>query len=223
MSSHTLLFNTMGAAGSVGAESNMKISSFCDEKLASIRYIPSKDDCKDGTFPGPEGEEQIVPQKYIWLQGVCAAFVMFTDMGGKTLPELWDDYAGSGYTDHSTQVMLSQAKQVMMQTLSPTIKKLINDDIRRKDDPDAWAVAIGQTEYNNLCQAYARQGGNVDIRFALTGEPDDEFPVKAEEWREYVFQTDLYNGNSKLNGRDYTKEQLERILNRSIRHDEIEF
>ena len=84
----------MGAAGSISdqdLEENIKISQFCDEKLKSIRYIPSMNDCYDATFPGPEGDESKVPQKYIWL---CAAFVIFTDMGGKTLPELWDSYAG---------------------------------------------------------------------------------------------------------------------------------
>ena len=97
----------MGAAGSISdndysLQQNIKISNFCDEKLQSIQYIPNKVDCWDATFSGHdfgdgsqyEGGGALVPQKYIWLQGVCAAFVMFTDMGGKTLPELWDSYAG---------------------------------------------------------------------------------------------------------------------------------
>ena len=86
----------MGAAGSVNEDlqENIKISHFCDDKLKSIRYIPRMNECYDATFPGPEGDESKVPQKYLWLQGVCAAFVMFTDMGGMTLPELWDSYAG---------------------------------------------------------------------------------------------------------------------------------
>lgn len=76
----------MGAAGSISEEDleeNIKISQFCDDKLKSIQYIPNKNECYDATFPGPESDESLVPQKYIWLQGVCAAFVMFTDMRGK--------------------------------------------------------------------------------------------------------------------------------------------
>lgn len=41
---------------------SQRINAFCDEKLASIRYIPRKEDCIDATFPGPEGDGQIVPQ-----------------------------------------------------------------------------------------------------------------------------------------------------------------
>ena len=63
----------------------LKFSHFCDDKLKSIRYIPRMNECYDATFPGPEGDESKVPQKYLWLQGVCAAFVMFTDMG-------WNDF-----------------------------------------------------------------------------------------------------------------------------------
>lgn len=94
----TFPLTEMGAAGSISDDAmkeNIKISQFCDDKLKSIRYIPRMDECFDATFPGPEGDASRVPQKYIWLQGVCAAFVIFTDMKGKTLPELWDDYAGT--------------------------------------------------------------------------------------------------------------------------------
>lgn len=224
----------MGAAGSISdddLDENIKISQFCDEKLKSIRYIPSKNECSDGTFPGPEGDESIVPQKYIWLQGVCAAFVMFTDMGGKTLPDLWDSYAGKGYTDHDTDTMLGQAKQVMMRTIAPEIKSLINTDINEAEHQNPWAIAIGQVEYRNLQQAQHKQsprnknsdGRRSNLIYALTGQPDEVFPVKASDWREYVFKTDLFAEDGRWNGVAYTKSMLEKIVGESICDEDISY
>lgn len=218
----------MGAAGSISDEDiseSIEVSKFCDEKLASIRYIPPKSECYDATFQQAQEENSpgdLVPQKYMWLQGVCAAFVMFTDMRGKTLPELWDSYAGSGYTDHSTATMLGQAKQVMMETLSPIIKGLINKGIKEQLDQEAWAIAIGKVEYSNLCQAHEKNP-DVDIMYALTGRPDKAFPVSESKWKDYVFKTDLFSRKGKWNGSAYSKTQLERIVGKKIDTADIDY
>jgi hypothetical protein len=163
---------------------------------------------------------------------------MFSDMNGKTLPELWDSYAGSyvihyifslmcstilhtgsGFTDYSPAEMISQAKQVMVATLAPEMRALLTEGISEDDNQNAWTIAIGKIEYRNLCAAQ-RAGGN--IVFALTGEPDEDFHVPAEHWRDYVFRTDLFTSSGKLNGASYRKDQLEKILNRPVTDSEID-
>ena len=129
---------------------------------------------------------------------------------------------GAGYTNHTTDTMIGQAKQVMMRSLSPEIKRLINTDITEAEHQDSWAIAIGKVEYSNLCQAQEKRP-EVDIMFALTGEPDEEFPVHAEAWKEYVFRTDLFASNKKWNGVNYKREQLEKIVGHSIDIGDIEF
>ena len=127
---------------------------------------------------------------------------------------------GAGFTDHTTDTMIGQAKQVMMQTLSPEIKRLINTDIKEIDHQEPWTIAIGKVEYSNLCQAHKKQPG-VNIMYALTGEPDEQFPVQPDEWKEYVFKTDLFTRDEKWNGTCYTKEQLEQIVGHSIDSEDI--
>lgn len=129
-------------------------------------------------------------------------------------------FIGAGFTDHSTATMKGQAKQVMMQTLSPDIKKLINTDITEEENQNLWAIAIGKVEYVNLCQAHDKHPDR-SIMYALTGQPDDEFPVQWMEWKEYVFKTDLFTNDKKWNGSSYTKEQLEKIVGQSINDDDI--
>lgn len=124
--------------------------------------------------------------------------------------------------------MIGQAKQVMMQTLSPEIRRLINTDISETENQDSWTIAIGKVEYSNLCQAHKKhsqsKGTNRSIMYALTGEPDEAFPVSPAEWREYVFKTDLFvTRNEKWNGSNYTKGQLEKIVGHSISSDDISF
>lgn len=128
--------------------------------------------------------------------------------------------------------MIGQAKQVMMQTLSPEIKRLINTDITESENQDRWTIAIGKVEYNNLCQAHNKQKQDststpsmkTSLMYALTGEPDEEFPVTPMEWREYVFKTDLFvTRNEKWNGTNYSKEQLEKIVGHSIDSDDISY
>jgi hypothetical protein len=138
--------------------------------------------------------------------------------------------AGAGFTDHTTETMHGQAKQIMMQTLSPEIKKLINTDIMEKEHQESWLIAMGKVEYQNLCQAReSHAAGDVSpsdashnhLMYALTGEPDEEFPVQPAQWRDYVFKTDLFQADGKWNGSCYTRAQLEKILGRKVRDDEV--
>ena len=132
-------------------------------------------------------------------------------------------YVGAGFTDHTYAVMIGRAKQVMMQTLAPEIKRLINTDISEAENQDRWTVTIGKVEYANLCQAHDKQP-TIHIMYSLTGVPDEEFPVAPMEWREYVFKTDLFNShNEKCNGINYTKDQLENIVGHEVSNDDISF
>ena len=118
--------------------------------------------------------------------------------------------------------MLGQAKQVMMETLSPIIKGLINKGIKEQLDQEAWAIAIGKVEYSNLCQAHEKNP-DVDIMYALTGRPDKAFPVSESKWKDYVFKTDLFSRKGKWNGSAYSKAQLERIVGTKIDTADIDY
>ena len=118
--------------------------------------------------------------------------------------------------------MLGQAKQAMIRSLAPEIRSLIDTDMHEEDNQNLWTIAIGRIEYANLCQAHARHP-DTTIMYALTGVPDDVFPVRWEDWKEYVFKTDLFTQGGKWNGSSYTKEQLESILDRTISSDDITY
>jgi hypothetical protein len=128
--------------------------------------------------------------------------------------------------------MLGQAKQVMMRTLAPEIKNLINTDMLEEDNQDSWAIAIGKVEYRNLLQAHkssrsgpetgTRKGNNsTSLMYALTGEADEEFPVSPKEWRDYVFTTDLFVQDGRWNGDSYTKAMLESIVGERVDENDI--
>lgn len=146
-------------------------------------------------------------------------------------------FTGAGFTDHTTETMIGQAKQVMMQTLSPEIKSLINTDITESENKERWTTAIGRVEYANLRQAHAKQqerdksnnsssnssSSSPPLMFSLMGVPDEEFPVSLQEWQEYVFRTNLVTSADKWNGVHYTRTELESIAGHAIDEKDISY
>lgn len=196
------------------------VSTFCAEKAKAHGNIPIKDEVKVTSF-NSEGAEQIVPQKYVWMTGICAPFAQFSNMDGKTLPQLFDAHFGAGFTEFTGDELKSKAKELLESTLAPEIKTLLESGITEESDSKAWSVASGTVQFRNATQAKEIQT-DVALHLALVGSPDEVLAVDAEVWRKNVWSLPLFSSSGKYNGDSFTREELEAITGAAVADENIE-
>lgn len=197
------------------------MSCFCLEKSNGHGNLPLKDEAKHTAF-NLEEEEQVVPQKYCWVDCLCAPFAMYTNMDGKTFPQLWDATFGPGFTEFTPEEMKTKAKELMEATLAPEIKALLDAHVYEEDNGKAWDIAFSTVLYRNATQAKEIQG-EIPIQFALVGTPDEVLNVEPYLlWKSAVWALPLFNAETgKFNGDSYTNEDLETITGAPVSEDNI--
>ena len=181
-------------------------------------YVPPKDECKDSSY-NAEGEEQVIPQKYCWLQGPCSSFTMYTDFNGKTLPQVWDAAYGKGFTDHSSEDLVRIAQDLFRSTIAPEVKELLEQNVDQCDD--RWTIAMCKVSHRNASGAQ-QANPDVSLQFAMSGASDSAMPVDPEVWQRAVFISPMFSESGKLSGDFATKEQWSTALGRELSDDDVD-